>query len=54
MSENAILLTFGIFCIMAFFGLAAFLCLICEKFFPKLFDRLEKWLNIPNDEWEET
>ena len=52
MSENAILLIFGILFIMIFFGLAALLCLICEIFFPKLFDRLEKWLNIPDDEWE--
>jgi hypothetical protein len=54
MSENAILLIFGILFIMAFFGLAAILCGIFEIFFPTQFERLMVWLDIPIDEeWEE-
>lgn len=54
MSENAILLIFGILFIMAFFGLAAILCGICEIFFSTQIERLMIWLDIPiNEEWEE-
>jgi hypothetical protein len=53
MSENVILLIFGILCIVAFFGLAAILCRICEIFFPTQTERLMIWLDIPIDkEWE--
>ena len=47
MSENAILLIFGILFIMAFSGLAAILCEVCEKFFPIQIERLMNWLDIP-------
>jgi hypothetical protein len=54
MSENAILLIFGIYFIMAFFGLAAILCGIFEIFFPTQFERFMNWLDIPIDEeWGE-
>ena len=54
MSENAILLIFGILFILAFFGLAAILCGICEIFFPTQTEQLMIWLDIPIDEeWEE-
>ena len=54
MSENVILLIFGILFIMAFFGLAATICEVCEMFFPTQIERLMNWLNIPiNEEWEE-
>lgn len=54
MTENTIFLIFGIIFIMAFFGLAAILCEICEIFFPTQIERLMIWLDIPiNEEWEE-
>lgn len=54
MSENAILLIFGILFIMAFFGLAAVLSEVCENLFPTQIERLMIWLDIPIDkEWEE-
>ena len=54
MTENAILLIFGILFIMAFFGLAAILCGVCEIFFPTQIERLMIWLDIStNEEWEE-
>lgn len=54
MSENAILLIFGILCIVAFFSLAAILGELCEIFFPTQIERLMIWLDIPIDEeWEE-
>ena len=54
MTENAILLIFGILFIMAFFGLAAILCGVCEISFPIQIERLMIWLDIPiNEEWEE-
>ena len=54
MTENAILLIFGILFIMAFFGLAAILCGVCEIFFPTQIERFMTWLDIPiNEEWEE-
>ena len=49
MSENAILLI-GILFIMAFFGLAAILCEVCEKFFPIQIERLMNWLDISTNE----
>ena len=55
MSENVILLIFGILFIMAFFGLAAILCEVCEKIFPIQIERLMNWLNIStNEDWKET
>lgn len=55
MTENAILLIFGILSIMAFFGLAAILCGVCEIFFPTQIERLMIWLDIStNEEWEES
>ena len=54
MTENAILLIFGILFIMAFFGLAAILCGVCEIFFPTQIERLMIWLDIStNEEWKE-
>ena len=54
MSENIILLIFGTLFIMAFLGLAAILCGVCEIFFPTQIERLMNWLDIPTDEeWEE-
>lgn len=54
MSENAILLIFGILFIIAFFGLAVILCRIFEFFFPHQAEKIMNWLNIPTDEeWEE-
>lgn len=54
MTENAILLILGTLFIMAFLGLAAILCGVCEKFFPTQIERLMIWLDIPIDEeWEE-
>lgn len=54
MSENAILLILGILFIMAFLGLAAILCKVCEIFFSTQIERLMNWLDIPTDEeWEE-
>lgn len=50
MNENAILLIFGIYFIVAFFGLAAILYGICEIFFPTQIERLMIWLDIPIDE----
>lgn len=47
MSENAILLIFGILFTIAFFGLAAILCRVCEIFFPTQIERLMIWLDIP-------
>lgn len=55
MSENIILLIFGILFIIAFFGLAAILCGVCEIFFPTQIERLMIWLDIStNEEWEES
>ena len=54
MSENAIFLIFGILLTIAFFGLVAILCGICEIFFPTQIEQLMIWLDIPiNEEWEE-
>ena len=54
MTENAILLIFGILFIMAFFSLAAILCRVCEIFFPIQIEQLMIWLDIStNEEWEE-
>lgn len=54
MSENIILLIFGTLSTMAFFGLAAILCGVCEICFPIQIERLMNWLDIPiNEEWEE-
>ena len=54
MSENAILLILGTLFIMAFLGLAAIICKVCEIFFPTQIERLMIWLDIPIDEeWEE-
>ena len=54
MSENAILLILGTLFIMAFLGLAAIICKVCEIFFPTQIERLMIWLDIPtNEEWEE-
>ena len=52
MSENAILLIFGILFVMAFFGLAAIVCFILEFFFPNQIEKLDEWLDIPTDNWE--
>lgn len=49
MSENAILLIFGILFIIAFFGLAAIICEVCEIFFPTQIERLINWLDIPTN-----
>lgn len=54
MSENVIFLIFGILFIIAFFGLAAILCEVCEICFLIQIERLMIWLDIPiNEEWEE-
>ena len=54
MSENAILLILGILFTIAFLGLAAILCKVCEIFFPTQIEQLMNWLDIPIDEeWEE-
>ncbi|MDD7752935.1 MAG: hypothetical protein PUJ51_00255 [Clostridiales bacterium] len=54
MTENAILLILGTLFIMAFLGLAAIICKVCEIFFPTQIERLMIWLDIPiNEEWEE-
>lgn len=50
MSENAILLIFGILFIIAFFSLAAIICEVCEIFFPTQIERLMNWLDIPINE----
>lgn len=52
MSENAILLIFGILCIVAFFGLAAVLTCVFEFLFPNQMEKLDEWLDIPTDDWE--
>lgn len=53
MSENAILLIFGILFIMVFFGLAAIISCVVEFLFPTQIEKLEEKLDIPTDEWDE-
>lgn len=54
MSENAILLIFGICCIVAFFGLAAGLSWVLSTFCPKVIEKIDYWIGIDDDaDWEE-
>lgn len=53
MTENIILLIFGILLILAFFGLAAILTFVFEFLFPTQMEKLDDWLDIPTDDWDE-
>lgn len=54
MTENAILLIFGIIFIMAFFGLAAILSWVLSTFCPKVIEKIDYWIGIDDDaDWEE-
>ena len=53
MSENAILLIFGILFIMVFFGLATIASCVFETLFPTQIEKLEEKLDIPTDDWDE-
>lgn len=54
MTENTILLIFGILLTTTFFGLVAIIYRIFEFFFPRQAEKIMTWLNIPtNEEWEE-
>lgn len=53
MNESTVLLIFGILFIMAFFGLAAILTCVFEFLFPNQMEKLDEWLDIPTDDWDE-
>lgn len=53
MTENAILLIFGILLILTFFGLAAITSCVVEFLFPTQIEKLEEKLDIPTDDWDE-
>ncbi len=53
MTENAILLIFGILLILAFVGLAAIVSCTVEFLFPTQIEKLEEKLDIPTDDWDE-
>lgn len=53
MTENVILLIFGIIFIMAFFGLAAIASCVFETLFSTQIEKLEEKLDIPTDDWDE-
>lgn len=53
MTENAILLIFGILFILAFVGLTAITTCVAEFLFPTQIEKLEEKLDIPTDDWNE-
>lgn len=53
MNENITLLIFGIFLIMAFLGVAAIICYALDYFCPNIMEKINEWLDIPSDEWDE-
>lgn len=53
MSENAILLIFGILFLIGSFCFSAIVCMIYEALFPKHIDKIMDWLDVPTDNWDE-
>ena len=53
MSENAILLIFGILFTIGSICFSAIVCMVCEALFPNHIDKFMDWLDIPNDNWDE-